>query len=337
MRIAIFGSRNLDRRFPLRGTERQFVAAAEDIGRQLAHREHTILVGGASPTTADLHIVNGFLSVAGTDMSTAARIQVVRPNDGDLVYGDEAARAPHLFEFFSHAEGWWQGAHLISLRESDAVLTMGGGKGTYLAGLAAIVAGKRLVPVSSFGGASSELMKHLEDTAGSSDRAAKLRRLNGPWTSESCDVAFDLLGAAGGPSLLIIHGRSKDWLDLKDWLREEGHVRKIAVMAQEYGVGATLPEKFEKIGREVTAAIALATTDDVGRLVEDDDLQRRARQNVWVEVGFIWGRLGRQRLMLLTQPGLQIPTDLQGLEVFQYRDSPREVADQIRTFIKTTS
>jgi hypothetical protein len=280
--------------------------------------------------------VSGFLSIVGSNSSTAARIQVVRPNEGERVFEEEARRAPQVFEFFSHSEGWWQGAHLISLRESDAVLTIGGGKGTYLAGLAAIVAGKRLVPVSSFGGASAELMKHLAETA-SSEQASKLRRLNGPWTSEACNVAFDLLGAAGGPSLLIIHGRSKDWLDLKDWLREEAHVRNIAVMAQEYGIGSTLPEKFERIGREVTAAIALATADDVGSLAGESELEGRARQNVWVEVGFVWGRLGRKRLMLLTQPGLQIPSDLQGLEVFQYRNSPREFADQIRSFIKASS
>lgn len=336
MRIAIFGSRKPDRRWPVHGTQEEFVAAARDIGQQLAHHEHTIVVGSASPNTADAHIVSGFLSIAGTNSKTDARIQVVRPNERDRAFEEEARRAPHVFEFFSHSEGWWQGAHLISLRESDAVLTIGGGKGTYLAGLAAIVAGKRLVPISSFGGASAELMKHLTET-GSDERSSKFRRLNGPWTPEARNIAFDLLGAAGGPSLLIIHGRSKDWLDLKDWLREEAEVRNIAVMAQEYGVGATLPEKFERIGREVTAAIALATTDDVGGLAGEADMEKRARQNVWVEVGFIWGRLGRKRLMLLTQPDLEIPSDLQGLEVFQYRDSPREFADQLRTFIKASS
>ena len=42
-------------------------------------------------------------------------------------------------------------------------------------------------------------------------------------------------------------------------------------------------------------------------------MQRRARQNVIFEAGLFVGRLGRDRVALLYEPGVEIPSDLHGL------------------------
>lgn len=159
MRIAIFGSRKPEGDWPILGSEADFVEAARDMGRQLAHFGHAILVGGISSRTADVHVVDGFISVAASNRNSKARIEVVRPAGRERGYDAEYAKAPHLFEFHYPDEGWWDGAHLISLRECDAVLTIGGNRGTYLVGLAAAICGKPLAPIGSFGGASRELSK----------------------------------------------------------------------------------------------------------------------------------------------------------------------------------
>lgn len=336
MKVAIFGSwRPGDSKWPERASNVEFVEAAKQLGRRLAHARQKVIVGGMSPRTADMHVVEGIVEVAATDLRAPVLVEVVRPDDRSSPYEAEARRAPHLFEFHSRTEGWWQGAHLISVRNADVVMTIGGGKGTYLAGLATIVAKKPLIPIASFGCASEELLRNVEAMS-RPDRAGQLRKLNGPWTSHVLDTAVALAGVEQPPRLLLIHGRSSDWLDLKDWLREEAGITNVVVMGQVFGSGESLPEKFERLGSEVDGAIAIATPDDIGGLADRPDSERqvRARQNVWLEVGWFWGRLGRGRFMVLSAGGVEIPSDLQGLEMYPYDRRPREQADRIRAFIR---
>src|SRR5688500_2117941 len=74
-------------------------------------------------------------------------------------------------------------------------------------------------------------------------------------------------------------------------------------------------EKFELLTSEADAAIALATPDDLASTAAHTDVKTlRARQNVWVEVGWFWGRLGRNRALLLVRGYVEIPSDLDGIE-----------------------
>ena len=41
-------------------------------------------------------------------------------------------------------------------------------------------------------------------------------------------------------------------------------------------------------------------------------LTPRARENVWVEVGWFWGRLDRRRIFLWLKDDVPLPSDLQG-------------------------
>jgi predicted nucleotide-binding protein len=146
---------------------------------------------------------------------------------------------------------------------------------------------------------------------------------------------MDLVGVGRPPRLLLIHGRSADWLDLKDWLREEAGLSEVTVMGQVFGSGESLPEKFERLASEVDGAIAVATPDDIGGLAGPlQDKSPRTRQNVWLEVGWFWGRLGRGRFMVLSSGSVEIPSDLHGLELYPYVSRPREQADRLRAFIK---
>lgn len=84
------------------------------------------------------------------------------------------------------------------------------------------------------------------------------------------------------------------------------------ILSEQANHGKTIIEKFEE-NTEVGAAICLFTGDDYGKAkdVEDDNL--RARQNVVFEAGYFMGKLGRENVILIANPEIEIPSDLQGV------------------------
>jgi predicted nucleotide-binding protein len=78
--------------------------------------------------------------------------------------------------------------------------------------------------------------------------------------------------------------------------------------------GRTIIEKFEDHAAEAVFAVVVLTRDDIGVLATDDrELQPRARQNVVFELGFFFGALGRNRVVILFEEGVELPSDLGGL------------------------
>lgn len=93
-------------------------------------------------------------------------------------------------------------------------------------------------------------------------------------------------------------------------------------------------KKFESLADEADAAIAIATPDDLGSTVAAAKLKReRARQNVWVEIGWFWGRLGRDRVLMLVRGDIEIPSDLDGIEYYKYGTSVLEMKEPIQRFL----
>lgn len=85
-------------------------------------------------------------------------------------------------------------------------------------------------------------------------------------------------------------------------------------MAEYAHKGRTLLEKFEQITTTTGFAVVLATADDIGKL--NDTLsngQLRARQNVILELGYFIGKLGRDKVALITKGNLELPSDLFGM------------------------
>lgn len=112
-------------------------------------------------------------------------------------------------------------------------------------------------------------------------------------------------------SVFIVHGR------------DEGQKEAVARMIEKQGIkaiilhelpnqGATIIEKFETHS-DVSAVVALFTDDDIGHLKTVDDPKPRARQNVVFETGFFIGKLGRKKVILIAEKGIELPSDLQGI------------------------
>jgi predicted nucleotide-binding protein len=93
------------------------------------------------------------------------------------------------------------------------------------------------------------------------------------------------------------------------------------VLADQIGGGAvTLIEKLEEhLGENSSAtfAVIVMTGDDIGRLNEDgEELKPRARQNVVLELGYAMGSLGRRRVAILHENGVELPSDIGGVAYY---------------------
>lgn len=81
--------------------------------------------------------------------------------------------------------------------------------------------------------------------------------------------------------------------------------------------GRTIIEKFEVNAEDCKFAVILLTADDLGQSTEEkekgEEPRARARQNVVFEMGYFMGRLGRPRVVVLLDRGVDKPGDLDGL------------------------
>ncbi|MGH3937399.1 MAG: TIR domain-containing protein [Pseudonocardiaceae bacterium] len=91
------------------------------------------------------------------------------------------------------------------------------------------------------------------------------------------------------------------------------------ILDEQANRGQTLVEKFESHATTAIYAIVLATPDDVGRVSGTDPAidQPRARQNVVFELGYFFGKLGRDRVAVLNS-GVEKPSDVNGLVYIGY-------------------
>lgn len=84
------------------------------------------------------------------------------------------------------------------------------------------------------------------------------------------------------------------------------------ILSEQENSGQTIIEKFES-NSNVGCAIALFTADDKGKEKNKNKYQNRARQNVVFETGYFMGKIGRDRVIIIADQGIEIPSDLQGV------------------------
>ena len=108
--------------------------------------------------------------------------------------------------------------------------------------------------------------------------------------------------------VFLVHGPSERRHEVLRLL-EKGDLDVISLQEQ-VGRGRTIIEQLEHHS-DVGYAVVLATGDDVGRRASDspEKDQPRARQNVILELGWFMARLKRDRVVLLYEPGVELPSD----------------------------
>lgn len=92
--------------------------------------------------------------------------------------------------------------------------------------------------------------------------------------------------------------------------------------------GSTIIEKLEEYLPQAGFGIVLATPDDIGYPKDKaNEKKYRARQNVVMEMGMLFARLGRKKVAILFKnvENMEKPSDIQGLMYMPFTDDVKEV------------
>ncbi|MBU2644832.1 nucleotide-binding protein [bacterium] len=115
--------------------------------------------------------------------------------------------------------------------------------------------------------------------------------------------------------VFIVHGQNeKARTAVMEVLTEVG--LQGIVLHEQPNMGRHLLTKFIEEAELVTFAVVLMTDDDIGGL-KGADTAPRARQNVILELGYFISHLGQQRVCALITPGLETPSDFDGIVYIQ--------------------
>jgi predicted nucleotide-binding protein len=113
--------------------------------------------------------------------------------------------------------------------------------------------------------------------------------------------------------VFIVHGRADGPREGVARFVERFGLRPI-ILHEQASEGRTIIEKIERHSG-VGYAVVLLTGDDRGGLAGADPAgyQPRARQNVVLELGYFLGKLGRRHVCVIHEPGVEIPSDYDGV------------------------
>ena len=110
--------------------------------------------------------------------------------------------------------------------------------------------------------------------------------------------------------VFVVHGHDGELRESVARLLEKQGLSAVILMEQSNS-GQTIIEKFEQ-NSDAGAAICLFTADDLAQ--GDSEVRTtRARQNVVFETGFFIGKLGRNRVIVLADGDVEMPSDLNGV------------------------
>jgi predicted nucleotide-binding protein len=126
--------------------------------------------------------------------------------------------------------------------------------------------------------------------------------------------------ASSDAPIFIVHG--------SDTLRAESvaHTvstatgRKTIILRDQPNEGRVLIEKLERHAAQASYAIIVMTPDDHGSRADETSTRPRARQNVIFEMGYFCGLIGRRHVCVLIRPGIEKPSDLDGIVYITFDD-----------------
>lgn len=131
----------------------------------------------------------------------------------------------------------------------------------------------------------------------------------------------------------IVHGHNTSLkYEVNEFLEEFSSDKPLTpiILHKKANEGKTVIEKFEKHS-DVDFAVCIWSADDEGRSLKDAKSQKRARQNVVIETGFFWGKFGRERVIILLENDVEIPSDYKGMIYISLKDNWK---DELRKEIK---
>jgi predicted nucleotide-binding protein len=120
-----------------------------------------------------------------------------------------------------------------------------------------------------------------------------------------------------GTKVFIVHGHDHGLKEAAARLLSKLGLEPV-ILHEQPNQNRTLIEKFSAHA-DVQFAVVLLTGDDLGRPKDGDALKPRARQNVIFELGYFIGALGRDKVCAIYEPGVEMPSDYQGVAFVEYK------------------
>ena len=118
--------------------------------------------------------------------------------------------------------------------------------------------------------------------------------------------------------VFIVHGRAGREHEVARFIESKGLIPVILGERPHLG-STTLIEKLERETSNLAFAVVLATGDDLGKLAgSNDDLTPRVRQNVLAEMGYLLAKVGRNRVTVLFEEGVDWPSDFKGAGYYPF-------------------
>lgn len=135
------------------------------------------------------------------------------------------------------------------------------------------------------------------------------------WEKESLDPPQDTsIERPMDGSIFLVHGSDDVRKVEVARMLEQATGREVVILHEQPNRGRTLIEKFEDHAGSAAFAVVILTADDEGRHKgTDSDLMLRGRQNVVFEMGFFFAALGRSRVVVLLDDGIEKPSDVDGI------------------------
>ncbi|WP_433459501.1 hypothetical protein [Micromonospora sp. CA-248212] len=189
--VAIAGSAQVNRSYsPAVRDPEAAPAAAAELGAELARQGCRIVVYSSDPDYLERDVVRGYV---GSGRAAPGSILVRGRYQQDVDF-EEAQRYPELFAVVPESTDDWEVSFYRSLLTADALLLVGGGRSTFIAGLIGL---SRRIPVAAvavFGGGAEKAWQRLNNERGvaSEEEVALLAR---PWQSAAAGPIVTALRA----------------------------------------------------------------------------------------------------------------------------------------------
>lgn len=226
------------------------------------------------------------------------------------------------------ATRWWIEERTYFVQEADAVVAIGGGRGTFDCVEKAFLAGKPVFVAAAIPCRATEAWKRRKNSyqyivPGDSDFQDDLNIT----PDEFFDNVFAILNSLAeirySRRVFIVHGHDHYFKDsMVSILKKLGFFP--VVLQDEPSRSLTIIEKLERDTEKVGYAFILYSPDDLGHLPHEPE-STRARQNVVFEHGLVIGLMGRDRTCAIIKgDDLEIPSDIEGMVYEKIRDIKTE-------------
>lgn len=147
-------------------------------------------------------------------------------------------------------------------------------------------------------------------------------------------IIFKKKGANRKPEIFIVHGQDeKTKYEMKNYLQNVLNLSEPTILHEKPNIGRTIIEKFEHESKNIDLVFVLLTPDDkIVSNTDDNQEKRRARQNVIFELGYFYGRYGREsgKIILCHKGKIELPSDISGIVYIDISNGIDKSGEEIR-------